>query len=68
MRTGHLRDAGACRQYRPGRRIPDETGLRHQTVSDSERFPFGERGDHQQFAALSIDAGGLRQEADDAAG
>lgn len=67
MRAGHVRDAGTGGQHCAGRRVADEAGVGHQAVSDPERFPFGERGNHRQFAALPVDAGRLRQEADDVA-
>lgn len=67
MRTGHVRNASASGQYRARRRISDETGVGHQAISDPQRFPFGERSDYGEFAAVSVHAGGLRQEADDAA-
>lgn len=67
MRAGHVRDAGAGGQHRSGRRIADEARLRHQTVFDPERFPFGQRGHHRQLAAVPLHAARLRQETDDIA-
>lgn len=67
VRTGHVRDAGAGGQHRSSGRIADEARLRHQTVFDPERFPFGQRGHHGQLTAVPLHAAGLRQEADDAA-
>lgn len=52
----------------PRWRVPHETGVGSEAVSDPERLPLGERRHQPPEPAAAFAAGGVRQKADVAAG